>query len=56
MSASTTAEWLTAGATIGLGLTGLGVSGWQFWAQGFRPKAVAWIEPARRRVMVSIVD
>src|SRR6185312_13483284 len=54
MSGTTTAEWLTAGGTILLGLLGISVSGWQFWAQGFRPKAVARIEPARERVMVSI--
>jgi hypothetical protein len=51
---ATTPEWLTAAATMVLGVLGLLVGLWQFWAQGFRPKVRTTVEPHRRRVMVEI--
>ena len=54
MSATATPEWMTAIATVVLGVLGLMAGSWQFWAQGFRPKVKAMIEHHRRRVMVEI--
>jgi hypothetical protein len=45
---------MTAISTVVIGVLGLTVGTWQFWAQGFRPRVKATIEPHRRRVMVEI--
>jgi hypothetical protein len=51
---ATTPEWIAAASTAVLGILGLLIGAWQFWAQGFRPKVRATIESHRQRVMVEI--
>lgn len=36
--ASNATDWILALSTLGLGVLGLFLTGWQFWASGFRPR------------------
>jgi len=53
-SAPPITDWISAVATAVLGLTGLGVTIWQWRASGFRPRYQAWIDSSRMGIFFNI--
>jgi hypothetical protein len=53
-SAPPITDWISAVATAVLGLTGLGVTLWQWRASGFRPRYQAWIDSSRTGIFFNI--
>jgi hypothetical protein len=47
-------DWISAVATAVLGMTGLGVTIWQWRASGFRPRYQAWIDSSRMGIFFNI--
>jgi hypothetical protein len=54
--ASEAASWISAGATALLGGLTLCITCFQFWANGFRVKARAEVEPAREALRVRLAN
>jgi hypothetical protein len=53
-SAPPITDWISAVAAAVLGLTGLGVTIWQWRASGFRPRYQAWIDSRRTGIFFNI--
>src|SRR3954454_14238140 len=54
--ASAATDWIGAVSTLALGVIGLSVTLWQWWASGFRPKVEAFVDERHQGIEVRIVN